>query len=416
MSGHMRERSPGTWELRAYAGRDPRTGGKKYRTKTFKGGERDAGKALAKWVTTVDDETVSTTGTVGELLDMWFEVVADSWSPNTKLINRGIINSRLAPLRPQRLDRLKTSTLDSFYATLRAHGGACKHTPPCASRRPHSAACEPNCDHRLCEHGGPLKPSTVKRAHGVLSLALDQAVTWDWIPTNPAVKANPGRDAVFAVESPEAEDVLKLLELALETNMELLVFLVVASLCGARRGEVGALRWKDITEDEITFEFVVAIGEDGPVLVRKGSRQKGGPRTVALDPAASAVLAAHRARCAARALVGGVSLPRDGLVFAATADGFKPWWPNTWTNRFNRLRTAADLPDIRLHDFRHFVVTELRTLRVDDKTIMGRVGHRSAASMERYSHFKKAPDRIAAELLAERLGIAQLDLRRADAG
>ncbi len=49
--GHVRERSPGSWELRAYAGRDALSGRKRYKTKTVRAkGRREADKALAAFV------------------------------------------------------------------------------------------------------------------------------------------------------------------------------------------------------------------------------------------------------------------------------------------------------------------------------------------------------------------------------
>jgi len=49
MKGHLRKRGA-SWELRAFAGRDPVTGREVYRTATFRGGKRDAEDALAKFV------------------------------------------------------------------------------------------------------------------------------------------------------------------------------------------------------------------------------------------------------------------------------------------------------------------------------------------------------------------------------
>jgi len=42
----MRERSPGTWQLRAFEGVAPITGQKRYRTRSFHGTKRQAQKAL----------------------------------------------------------------------------------------------------------------------------------------------------------------------------------------------------------------------------------------------------------------------------------------------------------------------------------------------------------------------------------
>jgi integrase len=53
MRGHIRQRGD-TWELRAYVGRDPVTGRKKYLTRTFRGGKRASEEALTKFVVEVD--------------------------------------------------------------------------------------------------------------------------------------------------------------------------------------------------------------------------------------------------------------------------------------------------------------------------------------------------------------------------
>lgn len=68
----MRERSPGNWQLRVFAGTDPVSGKKSYRTRSFQGGKRAASKELTKFVAEVDGGTVGPTRkTVGALLDEW---------------------------------------------------------------------------------------------------------------------------------------------------------------------------------------------------------------------------------------------------------------------------------------------------------------------------------------------------------
>jgi hypothetical protein len=46
----MRQRGEGSWVLRVYLGRDPLTGEKRWKYKTFKGGKREAQRALAAMV------------------------------------------------------------------------------------------------------------------------------------------------------------------------------------------------------------------------------------------------------------------------------------------------------------------------------------------------------------------------------
>ena len=74
MKGSMREKRPGYWELRVFAGADPLTGRRHYRTRAFRGTKRQAQSALAVLVTEVDGGVVQPKKmTVGELLQAWLE-------------------------------------------------------------------------------------------------------------------------------------------------------------------------------------------------------------------------------------------------------------------------------------------------------------------------------------------------------
>ena len=57
--------------------------------------------------------------------------------------------------------------------------------------------------------------------------------------------------------------------------------------------------------------------------------------------------------------------------------------------------------DCRLHDLRHFMVTQLVAAGVDVRTVPGRAGHVTAAGRRSgtYAHFQAAQDRQAAELM-----------------
>jgi hypothetical protein len=59
VQGSMRQRGEGSWELRVYLGRDPLSGQKRWTYKTFKGGKREAQRALAVMVTDVDGSGVA---------------------------------------------------------------------------------------------------------------------------------------------------------------------------------------------------------------------------------------------------------------------------------------------------------------------------------------------------------------------
>ena len=63
---------------------------------------------------------------------------------------------------------------------------------------------------------------------------------------------------------------------------------------------------------------------------------------------------------------------------------------------------AVGLPNVRLHDLRHYVATRLLAAGVDVRTVAGRLGHRNAATtLNVYSHFVPEADRQAADVLAD---------------
>jgi integrase len=112
------------------------------------------------------------------------------------------------------------------------------------------------------------------------------------------------------------------------------------------------------------------------------------------------LLRARRVEQAKHALALGVRLPADAYVFSHEPDGSKPIRPDGVSHRFAAL--AKDLGiACRLHDLRHFMVTQLIAAGVDVRTVSGRAGHRDGGrtTLGTYAHFQQAQDRTAAELL-----------------
>lgn len=396
MRGHLRKRGGG-WELRAYAGRDPMTGRKRYQTRTLRGvGKREAEKRLAAFVTEVG-HGVATAGTFGELVERWYGVRVDAWSPKNAMETRRMIDGYLTPLMDVPLDKVRTASLDAFYADLRARGG---------------------------KHGRPLAASSVARIHTIVRAALEQAVTWGWLAVNPAAKARPGAVEETEINPPAPDQLPAVFDAAERHSPDLAVFLLLAAVTGARRSELCALRWSDLAPGVVTVARGIVLGplNDDTLSAYRGHIWEAGwqrgqrptaliekktktnrPRTIAVDEATAAVLAAQRARAAEGALAHGVSLPPDAFVFSHQPDGSRPWRPDTVSRTFTRLCRDCGLQGIRLHDLRHFVVTTLLGAGVDQRTVMGRAGHASLASLARYAHFVQANDQAAAELLARML-------------
>jgi len=305
--------------------------------------------------------------TVGELLDAWWPIVAPDWSPSTRRNNASIVDAHIRPRWGDvKLRKLRPADFDAWMAELRVGRSA----------------------------------STVVRIFGVFRLALEQAVRWEWINSNPALKARPPRQTRSSINAPELVQLVTLLEMAKERDPDMGAFLHLAVATGARRGELCAIRWSslDLDAGRVTISHAVVMGP-GDLPVIKGTKT-GGVRTVSLDPLTVSVLKEQRIRCIERAMTCRGSITPESFVFSLDADGEHPWRGDYVTSNFVRLCKRAEITGVRLHDLRHYHATRLLTSGVDLSTVAGRLGHSGGrTTLAVYAHFLDAADRGAADII-----------------
>ncbi len=375
MTGTMRERKPGVWEVRVYTGRDPVTGSPRQVSRTVHGGRRSASKALAALVTAAGDGKVGgTSATVGLLLDRYLEHLdAQDLSPKTLDDYQRYVAGVLKPaLGAIPVNKLTAWDLDRMYA-----GGTAKGR----------------------------KATTIRLWHAILSGALGQAVRWGWVPVNVAKMASPPPVRSAPIVPPTAAEVLALVDAAETKDPTYAALILLAALTGARRGELCALRWSDI--DLPAGRMTVArslLDLPGRDPIEKGTKT-GKVRTIALGDAGVALLTQHGQRVLERAREGEVDVQPDGFVFSEWISGAGPIRPAAVTRFFSRVRDDLELGHVHLHSLRHFMATELAGRGdVSVRTLAGRLGHADASlTMRVYSHFFPAADLQAADHMGRAL-------------
>lgn len=84
-TGHIRQRSPGSWEIRYDFGTDPATGKRRIATVTVRGDRKAAEKELRRLLRTVDDGSHVDPSrlTVRQWLETWLETVRSEVAPKT---------------------------------------------------------------------------------------------------------------------------------------------------------------------------------------------------------------------------------------------------------------------------------------------------------------------------------------------
>jgi integrase len=218
---------------------------------------------------------------------------------------------------------------------------------------------------------------------------------------NPAKLATPPASRRAEVSPPDAEGVGRLLATAMEEDPELGFFVRLAVVLGARRGELIGLKWRDV--DLARGEVLIASGVvrvAGRPLIDQDTKTHA-KRRVAVGAETVELLRAHRARQAA-ALAVGATLPPDAYVFSRSPDGSRAISPDGISHRFQKLAASLGIRG-RLHDLRHFMVTQLIAGGVDWRTVSDRASHADGhMTLATYAHFQQAQDRQAAELM-ERL-------------
>jgi len=371
--GSMTERSPGVWRLRVFVGDDPLTGNPHQVHRTFKGGQREASKALAALVTEVQAGHFDlSSATVGQLLDRWLEHLESiGRRPSTVYGYRGKIDHAIRPaLGAIGLSKLTADILDRTYASWTASG---------------------------------LASATVRQYHAILSGSLHQAVKWGWIERNPTDRATSPSPQGPKMTPPTPDEVNRLVAAAEDSDPILATAIAIAALTGCRRGELVALRWSDIDLEggyltiERSITTVDGVTYEGPTKTHQ-------VRHLALDDLCLMVLRQRRAFQEKFSEDTDSPLVEDPFVLSYMAHAGTPVNSDTISHRFSALAAKLGIR-CRFHDLRHFSITTLIAAGVDVRTVSTRHGHATATmTLNRYAHALPATDREAAAVLGRVLG------------
>jgi integrase len=327
-------------------------------------GKRDALKKRAELIGEISKGTYiePTRVTVGAFLERWLNHIKTQVSPKTFERYAGIVKQNLIPaIGGVALSKLKPAQISAAY----------------------SAALEGG--RRDGKEGG-LSPRSVGHMHRVLHQALGQAVRWEELVRNPADAVDPPKIEWRPMQTYDFEQTATLLEQVRGTPIFIPALLAV--LCGLRRGEICALRWRKVKWETAQLEVVESLeqtkGGKGKGL-RFKSPKSGKGRTVALPPTVVDELRKHRAKRAEEMLRLGVRLSDDDLVIAH-ADG-SIVAPIYISQLWGRVIKRTKLARLRFHDLRHAHATHLLANGVHPKIASERLGHSKVGiTLDLYSH------------------------------
>jgi integrase len=124
MRGHIQNRGPKGWRIKAYVGRDS-TGKKRYVQRTVTGTRRDADRELSRLLVEADEGRFVATAamTLDVVLDRWLDVKRQSVERSTLKSYEWIARTHIRPaLGDRKVGALRPIDLDMLYSDLGGRG------------------------------------------------------------------------------------------------------------------------------------------------------------------------------------------------------------------------------------------------------------------------------------------------------
>lgn len=216
-----------------------------------------------------------------------------------------------------------------------------------------------------------LSSVTVHKHHAVLRKALDYALKHQLVYRNVADAVSLPKKERFKGKTYTKEQLNKLLEMVVDTKLELPVFL--GGYLGLRRGEITGLKWKNVDlENRLVHVHEVRTSAGEKVIIKKPKSEKS-RRSIYIVDELYEVLIKHKNLQSEYKKLFGKEYQNTGYV-VVREDG-KPYRVNTVTEQFKKFLEDNNLPQIRLHDLRHTFSSILYNEGVDLKAISEVLGH-----------------------------------------
>jgi len=289
---------------------------------------------------------------VGDYLDEWLNQSAGRRVRATTLDSYRLNVERARPyIGALRLDKLRHTHIQDAYDGLRRAG---------------------------------LSERSVQQAHGVLRMALRQAVKWGYMAYCPTDLVSAPRPAHKEMRPLTADEARTLLDTSKGDALYPLWAVLVST--GVRVGEATALGWDDVDLEARTIRVRRTLHRQvGKGLVFGEPKTTRSRRTVELPAVVVSALRAHRIRQVENRLLAGSEWCDQGLVFTTPTGGLvDPAAPN---RQLHRALAAAGLPRVRVHDLRHTAATLMLERGVSIKAVQNALGHSTATlTINTYAH------------------------------
>jgi integrase len=383
--GHIRRRGRNSFELKYDTQRTD--GRRKTVFRSFKGSRREAQAELSRLLAQVadskhvDPSKITVTQHVRARFAQW--QATSVITPGTAQRYAQLIEVHIIPYLGSKLvQRLSAQDVEVWHTALMTSGRKGRNGRP--------------------DGQSGLSTRTIGHAHRVLSKSLRDGVKHGIVVRNVCtIEGAPKVDAdeMRILTPQQVKDLPTLLH-----GHALYAPALVALHTGMRRGELLALRWRNVDLDARMIRVREAIEETKAGLRFKAPKSKAGVRDVSLPVIVVDVLHEHRtAQLERRLILGQGKLSDDALVFPRW-DRALPQSPNVFAAIWSNVIKQHGI-NVSFHGLRHTHASQLIDAKVPITTIAKRLGHSSPAiTLKVYAHLFREDDSEAAAAIDAVLG------------
>jgi integrase len=212
-------------------------------------------------------------------------------------------------------------------------------------------------------NGQPASPGTRTKIRNLLSVLFSHAIRYEWASKNPITAV---RTSAKRLRIPDILDPAEFQALLLELSRRERVMVMLDGITGLRRGELIALRWRDIDFELMQADVTHSVWHN----VEGNTKTEASRKPVPLHPFVIEELKQWKLATLYRS-------DNDYLFPSIAKNGSRPIQPDMILKRHIRpaLERIGVKKRIGWHSFRHGLATMLRQKGVDIKTAQEMLRH-----------------------------------------
>ena len=318
--------------------------------------------------------------TLNDFLPQYFDIMKERLSPTTYEFYERVAELHISPLLGNlKLKDIKPVHIQNFLKQMTTH--------------------------KVKEGVKKRSASTVRRYLTVLQSVLKQAFKLELISSNPAAaekltipKVVQPKMEIFTKQ--QAAEMLACLE---KEEFQFQVYVQLALITGARRGELGGLKFSDFDCDnnKLTIERSAYKIKGQPTQTKSPKDDE--IRTIAVNRnCIELVLTLKEEKRREAERLGSKWQEGDWLFTQWNGEIMNPHTP---TKQFSKFLAKNNLKHIKLHGTRHTSATLLIYGGANIKQVQSRLGHSDLETTQKYLHYIAEADVEAVNILEGMLGI-----------